>query len=60
MNIVKKILGTQINHEIASLIKKYGGNAISFNHNKYQIVNALKKSFQDGIDLGLVGKLIKL
>ena len=60
MNIVKKILGTQINYEIARLIKKYGGNAISFNHNKYQIVNASKKSFQDGIDLGLVGEVDKV
>lgn len=60
MNIVKKILGTQINSEIASLIKKYGGNAISFNHNKYQIVKAVKKPPQNGIDLGLVGKVDKV
>ena len=60
MNIVKKILGTQINSEIASLIKKYGGNAISFNHNKYQIVKAVKKPPQNGIDLGLVGKIDKV
>ena len=60
MNIVKKILGTQINHEITRLIKKFGGNAISFNHSKYQIVNATKKSFEDGTDLGLVGKVIKI
>jgi acetylglutamate kinase len=60
MNIVKKILGTQINSEIASLIKKYGGSAISFNHNKYQIVKAVKKPPQNGIDLGLVGKVDKV
>ena len=60
MNIVKKILGTQINHEITRLIKKFGGNAISFNQSKYQIVNATKKSFQDGTDLGLVGEVIKI
>ena len=60
MNIVKKILGTQINHEITRLIKKFGGNSISFNHSKYQIVNATKKSFQDGTDLGLVGEVIKI
>ena len=60
MNIVKKILGTQINHEITRLIKKFGGNSISFNHSKYQIVNATKKSFEDGTDLGLVGKVIKI
>ena len=60
MNIVKKILGTQINSEIASLIKKYGGNAISSNHNKYQIVKAVKKPPQNGIDLGLVGKVDKV
>ena len=60
MNIVKKILGTQINHEITRLIKKFGGNAISFNQSKYQIVNATKKSFEDGTDLGLVGEVIKI
>ena len=60
MNIVKKILGTQINHEITRLIKKFGGNAISFNQSKYQIVNATKKSFEDGADLGLVGEVIKI
>lgn len=60
MNIVKKILGTQINYEITRLIKKYGGNAISFNHSKYKIVNATKKSFEDGTDLGLVGEIIKI
>jgi acetylglutamate kinase len=60
MNIVKKILGTQINHEITRLIKKFGGNSISFNHSKYQIVNATKKSCEDGADLGLVGEVIKI
>ena len=60
MNIVKKILGTQINYEITRLIKKFGGNSISFNHSKYQIVNATKKSFEDGADLGLVGEVIKI
>ena len=60
MNIVKKILGTQINHEITRLIKKFGANAISFNQSKYQIVNATKKSFEDGTDLGLVGEVIKI
>ena len=44
----------------SSLIKKYGGNAISFNHNKYQIVKAVKKPPQNGIDLGLVGKVDKV
>ena len=60
MKIVKKILVTQINHEITRLIKKFGGNSISFNHSKYQIVNATKKSFEDGTDLGLVGEVIKI
>ena len=35
-------------------------NAISFNHNKYQIVKAVKKPPQNGIDLGLVGKVDKV
>jgi acetylglutamate kinase len=60
MNIVRKILGTRINYEITRLIKKYGGNAISFNHSKYKIVNATKKSFEDCTDLGLVGEVIKI
>jgi acetylglutamate kinase len=60
MNIVKKVLGTQINSEIVRLIKQHGANSISFNHNKYQIIRASKKSFQDGVDLGLVGKVDKV
>ena len=60
MNIVKKVLGTQINNEIVRLIKQHGGSSISFNHNNYQIIRASKKSFQDGVDLGLVGKVDKV
>ena len=41
MNVVKKVLGTQINHEIVKLIRKFGGNAISFNHNKFQIIKMM-------------------
>ena len=39
MSIVKKVLGTQINNEIVKLVKQFGGSAISFNQNKYQIKN---------------------
>ena len=60
MNIVKKVLGTQINNEIVRLIKQHGANSISFNHNNHQIIRASKKSFQDGVDLGLVGKVDKV
>ena len=60
MNIVKKILGTKINHEIVSLIKHFGGNAISFNHNKYSIIRASKKKNENGPDLGFVGKVDKI
>ena len=60
MNIVKKVLGTQINSEIVKLIKQFGGNAISFNHNKYQIIKASKKIDETGQDLGLVGKVDKI
>ena len=60
MNIVKKILGTKINHEIVSLIKHFGGNAISFNHNKYSIIRASKKINENGPDLGFVGKVDKI
>tara|TARA_B100000900_G_scaffold306671_1_gene265296 strand:- start:287 stop:1150 length:864 start_codon:yes stop_codon:yes gene_type:complete len=57
MNIVKKILGTQINEEIVKLIKKSGGSAISFNHNNYQIIKASKTFSENGVDLGYVGKV---
>ena len=60
MNIVKKILGTKINREIVSLIKHFGGNAISFNHNKYSIIRASKKKNENGPDLGFVGKVDKI
>ncbi len=60
MNVVKKVLGTQINHEIVKLIRKFGANAISFNHNKFQIIKASKKIDEMGIDYGLVGKVDKI
>jgi len=60
MNIVKKILGTKINHEIVNLIKHFGGNAISFNHNKHPIIRATKMININGPDLGFVGKVDKI
>ena len=60
MNIVKKVLGTKINNEIVKLIKQFGGNAISFNHNKYQIIEASKKINEEGLDLGHVGQVNKI
>jgi len=60
MNIVKKVLGTQINNEIVKLIKKFGGNAISFNPNKFQIIRASKEISEKNIDLGHVGKVEKI
>ena len=60
MNIVKKILGTKINHEIVNLIKHFGGNAISFNHNKHPIIRATKMINTNGPDLGFVGKVDKI
>ena len=60
MSVVKKILGTQINHEIVRLIKHFGGNAISFNHNKYAIIRATKRNNDVGPDLGYVGKVEKI
>ena len=60
MNVVKKVLGTQINNEIVRLIKRFGGNAISFNHNKYQIRKASKKISEKGLDLGHVGQVDKI
>ena len=57
MTVVKKVLGTKINNEIVKLIKKFGGNAISFNHSKYQIIRASKEVSQGSIDLGYVGKV---
>lgn len=57
MKIVKRVLGTKINKEIVKLIKKYGGDAISFNHKDYKIVKASKKNNSQGTDLGQVGKV---
>ena len=60
MNVVKKVLGTQINNEIVRLIKQFGGNAISFNHNKYQIIKASKKDHNHDVDLGYVGNVERI
>ena len=60
MNVVKKVLGTQINNEIVRLIKRFGGSAISFNHTKYQIIEASKKISEKGLDLGHVGQVDKI
>ena len=60
MNVVKKVLGTQINNEIVRLIKRFGGSAISFNHTKYQIIKASKKISEKGLDLGHVGQVDKI
>ena len=60
MNIVKKVLGTKINNEIVKLIKQFGGSAISFNHTKYQIIEASKKISEKGLDLGHVGQVDKV
>jgi len=58
--VVKKILGTRINHEIVNLIKKSGGDSISFNHIKPKIIKASKFIGRDLSDLGLVGKVDKI
>ena len=60
MSVVKRVLGTSINNEIVKLIKQFGGNAISFNHTKYQIIRASKEISQGSIDLGCVGKVDKI
>ena len=60
MNVVKKVLGKQINNEIVRLIKQFGGKAISFNHNKYQIIRASKKDHNLDTDLGYVGIVEKI
>ena len=60
MNIVKKVLGNKINNEIVKLIKQFGGSAISFNHTKYQIIEASKKINEEGLDLGHVGQVDKI
>ena len=60
MNIVKKVLGTKINNEIVKLIKQFGGSAISFNHTKYQIIEASKQINEEGLDLGHVGQVNKI
>ena len=60
MTVVKKVLGTKINNEIVKLIKQFGGNAISFNHAKHQIIKASKEINQGSVDLGYVGKVDKI
>ena len=60
MSIVKRILGTKINHEIVNLIKKSGGDSISFNHIESKIIKASKFIGPNKIDLGLVGKVDKI
>ena len=60
MSVVKKILGTKINHEIVNLIKNSGGDSVSFNHVKPKIIKASRFIGPDGNDLGLVGKVDKI
>ncbi len=60
MSVVKKILGTKINHEIVKLIRNSGGDSVSFNHVKPKIIKASKFIGPDRIDLGLVGKVDKV
>ena len=60
MSVVKRILGIKINHEIANLIRKSGGDSISFNHIKPKIIKASKFIGPDKNDLGLVGKVDKI
>ena len=60
MSVVKKILGTKINHEIVNLIKNSGGDSVSFNHVKPKIIKASRFIGPDGSDLGLVGKVDKI
>ena len=60
MSVVKKILGIKINREIVSLIKKSGGDSISFNHINPKIIKASKFIGPDKKDLGLVGKVDKI
>lgn len=60
MSVVKKILGTKINHEIVNLIRNSGGDSVSFNHVKSKIIKASKFIGPDKNDLGLVGKVDKI
>ena len=60
MSVVKRILGKKINHEIVKLIRKSGGDTISFNHIKPKIIKASKFTDANKNDLGLVGKVDKI
>ena len=60
MSVVKRILGTKINREIVNLIKKSGGDSVSFNHIKPKIIKASKYIKGDQNDLGLVGKVDRI
>lgn len=60
MNVVKKVLGTDINNEIVKLIQKAGGDSVGFNHIKPKIIKASKYLGPNNEDLGLVGKVDRI
>ena len=59
MNVVKKVLGKNINKEIIKLLKKHGGHGLSFNHEEFKIIKASKKHNKD-VDLGYVGNVSRI
>ena len=57
MKIVRRVLGKEINREIVDLIQKNGAKAFSMTRLNRTIIKASKLKTDDGIELGLVGKV---
>jgi len=60
MLIVEKVLGIQINKEISDLISKSGTPAKGLNFRNSGLIEASKLINDDGVNLGLVGKVTRI
>lgn len=64
MSIVKMVLAGSINNEIVSLINYHGGKAVGINGHDASFIQAkkltIKNDNKDSIDIGNVGKIIKI
>ena len=60
MDVVKKVLGIQVNNEISSLISKSGAQSKGLNFKNSKTVRASKLINESGLDLGLVGQVDKI
>jgi len=60
MNVVKRVLGIQVNTEISNLITKSGAASKGLNFKNSKIIKASKLIDESSLDLGLVGKVDKI